>query len=159
MAVPMLREQDVDRLLGAGCLSVVGNYPWRQRSKKSWYKIEIDVMVQAPSPPNLRIVVSLSCLDNSKYTFVLLWNNVRVRALCVNGSHRNNHANTESWVCRTHKHRWTDNCHDRLAYTPTDITASDLQGQFVQFCQECGIRSEAFLAAIPSQQRGFFDDL
>jgi hypothetical protein len=86
-------------------------------------------------------------------------NGTRIRALCVNGSHTNRHTNTERWVRQMHKHKWTDRCMDRFAYTPEDITATDTQGQFAQFCAECGIACEAKLEDVPPFQGDMFDDL
>jgi hypothetical protein len=60
---------------------------------------------------------------------------------------------------QTHKHKWTDLCGDRFAYTPSDITAQDIQGQLAQFCSECDIDYAATIAAFPLLQGGFFDEL
>ena len=159
MAIAKVSETEVDTLLKSGCLTVSGSCTWKQGAEKSWFKSNIDVRVMVQKPPKLRIIVSVSFLDKSRYNFVLLWNNIRVRSLDVNGSHANHHTNDECWVHSTHKHRWTDKCHDRFAYTPTDITATDIPGQLAQFCAECGIDCSVKLAELPMATGGIFDDL
>jgi hypothetical protein len=158
MSSAQVQESDVDALLAAGVLSVDGHCPWRQDSDKSWFKAIVPVKVEGwEKPPVLRIVVSVSPEDQTRISFALLWQNrIRVRGLCMGGSHRNPHTDTARWVHQTHKHRWTDKCHDRFAYTPTDISASDPQGLLGQFCAECGIRCTATLEAIPPAQGGLY---
>lgn len=108
----------------------------------------------------MRIAVTASCLDSSRYTFALLWNKcIRVRALCIGGSHTNKHTNDERWFHKTHKHKWSDMCQERFAYSPTDITAADLQMRFVQFCAECGIACKAAIGPLPPTPKGLLDDL
>jgi hypothetical protein len=104
-------------------------------------------------------VISLNVAVQSRYDFTPLLDDKRVRALCVNGSHENRHTDDERWDCRTHKHRWTEVCNDRFAYTPTDITATDIEGQLRQFCTECGVDCAATLAPLPPAQQGLYDDL
>jgi hypothetical protein len=77
----------------------------------------------------------------------------------VAGSHQNRHTDAERWVCKTHKHKWTDECHDRFAYTPTDITADDAVGQLIQFCSECGITCDLNIPSVPSRTGDLYDDL
>jgi len=159
MAVPQAQEQQVNFLLASGTLSVEGSFTWKQSNEKSWYKVMIPVKCTATKPVAIRIVISVSYLDREQRNFVLLWNNnIRVRALCIKGNHGNKHTNDEEWIRRMHKHRWTDACHDRFAYTPTDITETTIQGILTQFCAECGIVCHATIAELSTQ--GFaFDDL
>jgi hypothetical protein len=159
MAVAQVREQDVEALLASGALSVTGAYTWQHSSHKSWIRAMLPVTVQRQKPPTLRIVATVPLQRLTRFNFVLLWNNVRVRGLCIEGSHTNRHTNDERWIHQTHKHRWSDVCQDRFAYTPTDITAVDAQGLLAQFCAECGIDCTATLAEVPEVQRGLYDDL
>ncbi len=161
MARAQVLQQDVDDLLQSGKLSVSGHYQWRRGAHKSWIRIEVPVSIEDPKAKDveLRIIVTASEPMPERRDFVLLWNNIRVRGLCIVGSHTNRHTNNETWVRRMHKHRWTDHCLDRFAYTPTDITAQDVQSQFSQFCAECGISCSASLANPPSAQGGLYDDL
>jgi hypothetical protein len=155
-------EKDVDALLqSVGKLSVQGHYHWKRTANKSWTRIDVPVVIEDKDikDVSLRISVSVSS-ETGKSDFALIWNgNICVRRLCVNGSHTNKHTNAERWIRRTHKHRWTDICMDRFAYTPTDITAVDLHGHFAQFCAECGISCSATLAPLPVTQGGLFDEL
>jgi hypothetical protein len=162
MARALLQQEDVDKLLQSGKLSVSGQYQWKRGSHKSWLKIQVPVNIEDPkvTDVNLRIVVSVSLTVLGKRDFSLIWNStIRVRGLCVSGNHTNRHTNAERWLRQMHKHKWTDQCLDRFAYTPTDITAEDVQGQFAQFCAECGITCSASLAELPSTQGGLYNDL
>jgi hypothetical protein len=159
MAVPQVEEVAVDALLSSDNLSVDGKFAWKQSNEKSWYKIVIPVKCEAKKVISLRIVVSVSSFNREYRTFALLWNNnIRVRALCMLGNHGNKHSNAETWIRRTHKHKWTDDCQDRFAYTPNDITETSVQGQLSQFCEECGIRSTATVADLPGHGI-YYDDL
>ncbi len=159
MSIPRVRATEVDVLLSSGRLVASGNYCWSQASKKQWYKVSIPVGVQGRKDINLRVVASVSFKDPARREFVLLWNNVRVRGLCILGSHDNRHTNAEKWLHQTHKHRWTDECHARFAYTPTDITADDAVGQLRQFCAECGIDCRWTLATPTRAEELYEDDL
>ena len=158
MAAPQVRERDVEALLAVGGLVVSGHYTWQQSSSKAW--LRMDLPVTGKKDVNLKVVVTVNRLEPSLYSFALLLNNAfRIRGLDVNGSHANKHTDRNKWAGQTHKHKWTDSCGDRFAYTPSDITAQDIQGQLAQFCSECGIRYAATLAAFPSLQGGLFDEL
>lgn len=158
MSAPQVRERDVEALFTDGGLVVSGAYVWQQSSSKAW--IRMDLPVTGKKGTNLKIVITVNRFDPSLYSFALLLNNAfRVRGLDVNGSHRNKHTNREKWVGQTHKHKWTDQCGDRFAYTPSDITAQDLQGQLAQFCSECGISYAATIAPFPLLQEELFNDL
>ncbi len=159
MAAPQVTEDAVNALLTSGKLSVSGSHKWKRGDNKCWGKIEIPVTIsdQSARDVSLRIVISISFADPDKRDFALLWNNIPVRRLCTAGNHTNRHTNGERWLRQMHKHRWTEHCLDRFAYTPTDITAMDLNAQFSQFCVECGIGCSATLAEIPSFQGGLFN--
>jgi hypothetical protein len=159
MAVAKASEHEVDSLVESGTLSVAGIYAWKIGDNKHWIKVVIPVKTNAKNL-SLRICITVNSQDDSRRNFTLLWNNcIRVRALCMEGSHSNKHTNAERWLSRTHKHKWTDKCQDRFAYTPTDLTASDVQSQLEQFCAECGIDCSATLASIPPLQKDLYDDL
>lgn len=82
-----------------------------------------------------------------KPTVYLMYENEHLRRLDVNGSHTNRTPDREQWRQRTHKHRWTEEHRDAVAYTPTDIpsvpfdgvTASHLREVFEAFLGECQI--------------------
>jgi hypothetical protein len=159
MAIPQVQEHEVESLLGSGKLVVKGEHHWKAASNKGWELVSIPVESKAGKPLSLRIIVSVNIRVRSLRNFSLIWNNnIRVRSLDVNGSHENKHTNSEKWLRKTHKHKWTDECQDRFAYTPTDITAHDVRGQFEQFCAECGIECNVALAEPPGQGR-LFDGL
>ena len=155
-------EKDVEALLqSSGKLSVQDHHLWKRKANKSWLRADIPILIDDKSIKDLSLKICISAsLETDKCDFVLLWNNENcVRRLCVNGSHVNKHTNTERWLRQTHKHKWTDICMDRFAYTPSDITALDIPGQLVQFCAECGIACTATLAPVPASQGELFDEL
>jgi hypothetical protein len=156
MALRSLRESDVDNLLARGGLSITGHWHWSRGANRGYAKIEIPVA----GHPSLRLYVTANVEEPGKASFVLSLNNAfRVRGLCMHGSHRNKHTNDEVWIDRTHKHRWTDRCNDRFAYTLTDITATGYSELLSEFCHECGIGCTATLDPAPEVEEGLFDDL
>ena len=161
MIASHIDEQAVNSLLGSGNLKVSGSHRWKRGDNKSWGKIEIPVenVDESARDVSLRIIVTISFANQDKRDFALLWNNAPIRRLCTAGSHANRHTNTERWLRQMHKHIWTEVCMDRFAYTPTDITVTDIQGQFSQFCTECGITCSATLAELPPIQGGLFDEM
>jgi hypothetical protein len=159
MPVALVNQKDVDDLVQSGKLSVTGPHRWNRGDNKNWAKIAIPVQIhdERLRTVNLRIVISVSHSNPEKRDFVLLWNNIPVRRLCIAGNHSNRHTDLQRWIRQTHKHTWTDHCLDRFAYTPTDITAEDINGQFDQFCAECGIDNSATLEPVPPIPGGLFD--
>jgi hypothetical protein len=148
MAVSQVLQADVDELLASGELSVSGHYSWREASNKAWIKIDIPVWSEARH--NLKICLSLNREEPSLYSFALIFNNAfRVRAVDFNGSHTNKHTDNNEWIGQTHKHKWTDKCNDRFAYTPTDITSLTLEDQLKEFCNECGIDCSVTIDPLP----------
>jgi len=77
----------------------------------------------------------------------------------VNGSHTNKHTDTNKWKNKTHKHRWTDVCHESWAYTPTDVKTSTLKEAFNSFCKECNIDFKGEFRALPGRQMTLFESL
>jgi hypothetical protein len=154
-------QNDVDNLLShEGSLAVVGVHRWKRGAHKSGARADVPIEIRDPMLRGvvLKIVITVS-YETDKRDFVLLWNNIPVRRLCINGSHTNKHTNTERWLRKTHKHKWTDHCLDRFAYTPTDITSDDVYGQFAEFCAECRIACEAKLGELPAHQGDLQDDV
>lgn len=154
-------QNDVDNLLKRdGTLTVTGDHKWKRGAHKSWARADIPVEISDTLLRGvmLKIVITVA-YETDKRDCVLLWNNIPVRRLCINGSHTNKHTNTERWTRRTHKHIWTDHCLDRFSYTPTDIPSEDVHGQFAEFCAECRIACEAKLGDLPPHQGDLQDDL
>ena len=79
-----------------------------------------------------------------KLTAYMMIHGQHIRRLDVNGSHRNRTPDREEWATRTHKHRFSEQHQDTVAYTPDDIpsipTADILgdhyRGAFEAFCGE-----------------------
>ena len=160
MPQAQVSASEVDALLQSGTLYVEGFHAWKQGANKAWCRLDAEVLSQDPTVKNVRLrIVATYSPATQKCDFSLLWNGTRVRALCINGSHTNRHTDSNRWLRQMHKHKWTDDCLDRFAYTPTDITAIDVNGQFAQFCQECGIACTATFGDIPATQGDLLDEL
>ena len=79
--------------------------------------------------------------------FVMIYNQ-QIRRLDVNGSDYNLTGDREVWVERTHKHRFSEQHQDAVAYTPDDIppvpkdnpTGDHYRGVFEAFCSEQNIK-------------------
>lgn len=80
--------------------------------------------------------------DIRNLAFALIWNGeARIYALDMAGRHRNPEP---PHVVGMHKHRWSDESLDTVAYVPADITAGADQPEAAwrEFCAEARIRHE-----------------
>lgn len=92
--------------------------------------------------------VQVITLKPWKLTAWLMIHNQHLRRLDVNGSHRNRVGDREEWIARTHKHTFSEQHQDTVAYTPCDIPAvptvdvvgHHYRGAFEAFCQEQAIK-------------------
>lgn len=147
MAVPQIREAQVDLLLREGKLRVEGDFVWHEGANKSWAKTEIPVRNNKSA--SLRLCITANQFFPGSYRFALLFNTtLRIRGMCVNGSHSNKHTNREKWQGQTHLHKWKDDCQDRFAES-TSIAGSTAQELLEKFCAECNIECSATLADTP----------
>jgi hypothetical protein len=151
-------KAEVERLLDVPGKRVAGFYKWTEKANVVWVSVDLPVNLPTDETRELRIAVNVA-LHDTRRTFLLLLDDHRVRALCIDGSHTNRVGNTDVWHCQTHKHTWRDDCGDRHAYTPTDITATNVQGLLEQFCQECNITCEAQLDTLPPIQGAIINDV
>lgn len=155
MAVPHIREAQVDLLLREGDLRIEGTHVWHESANRSWVKAEIPV--DNSKSASLRLTITANQELPNRFSIALLFNStLRIRGLCMEGSHSNKHTNKDKWIGELHKHKWSDDCQDRFAYTPTDITGTNIQEILEQFCAECGIQCSALLAEIPGHQPEMF---
>lgn len=151
MAVPQVREAQVDLLLRDGDLRIEGSYGWHEGANKSWLKI--DIPVQNKLGASLRLAISANQEIDNRIRIAMLFNTkLRIRGLCVNGNHSNKHTNKQKWTLETHWHRWTDDCSDRFAYDSTETSGMTPQETLTRFCDEVGIDCLVTLAEMPSHQ-------
>lgn len=149
MAVPQIREVQVDALLQYGGLKIEGEYVWQQSSNKFWLRIEIPV--HNTKSASLKLCITASQEFPERLRFALLYNTtVPIRRLCVDGSHSNKHTNRDKFLAQTHLHKWNDRCQDRLAVATT--IAGNVQEILEQFCEECNIQCLATIADRPTLQ-------
>lgn len=96
----------------------------------------------------LQLGVQVLPLKPWKLTAYLMVYGQHLRRLDVNGSHRNRTTEREEWAKRTHKHTFSEQHRDTVAYTPGDIpaiptagpTGQHYRGAFEAFCSEQSVR-------------------
>jgi len=122
----------------------------------SWHKCELNVRNRLKV--DLKLFINVNSKIPSLYSLSLILNNrYRIVGLDVNGSHTNKHTDTNKWKNKTHKHRWTDVCHESWAYTPTDVKTSTLKEAFNSFCKECNIDFKGEFRTLPGRQMTLFE--
>ena len=150
MAVPQIREVQVDALLLYGGLRIEGEHVWQVSPNKYWLRIEIPV--KNTKSASLKLCITACQEFPERCRFALLYNTtLPIRRLCIESSHSNKHTNRDKWVATTHLHKWTDRCQDRLAVATT-ISGASIQENLEQFCAECNIECLATIANMPSHQ-------
>ena len=153
MARIPLTEDEADRLVAAP-KTISGDLVWSHDVDRGWAKSELKVASELGV--DLRVYSNINMKEPSLFSFALLVNRVfRIRGLCINRGHVNKHTNNEKWWPGTHKHRWTDRCRDRFAYTPAESISSDVGEAFRQFCTECAITFDGQIRPLPPRQIGF----
>lgn len=84
------------------------------------------------------------------FSFVVVCNDTRIRALDIGKNHRNPDGQR---VGDKHKHRWTDEHVDRDAYVPQDITTgAPIDVVFREFLTECNIEFDGVFPRPPVAQ-------
>lgn len=153
MARVPLTESEADRIMHA-TKTIPGDLAWNYDSSEAWAKSELKVINTLGM--DLRIFANVNMNEPSLFTFALIANRAfRIRGLCVNRGHQNKHTNDEVWHPGTHKHRWTDICRDRFAYTPDERISGEIEEAFRQFCVECNVSFDGRVGPIPDRQLGF----
>jgi hypothetical protein len=150
MAVPQIREVQIEALFQYGGLQIEGEYMWQASPNKFWLRIEIPVRNTKSASLKLCITACQECPE--RFRFALLYNTtLPIRRLCAGLSHKNKHTNRDSWTTETHLHKWNDRCQDRFAVS-TEISTESIQEALEQFCAECNIECSATIADMPSHQ-------
>jgi hypothetical protein len=139
----MLPEANVERIFSEG-LVFEDDVRWTpQPSNRNW--LQFEGFLDSPSDTSLRLNMAVSILREERYRIIVRRGEQILRRLCVRGSHRNPLASSgETWIGKTHKHRWTEQFADKLAYTPPDIATptferSEYERVFRAFCKESNI--------------------
>lgn len=95
--------------------------------------------------PNSHLNLRLVGIKNAyahRYSFLLLLDDLRIRALDPFKIHINRNPHREK-IFPPHKHKWCDLYKDTIAYHPDDITdPSNIELTFMQFVKECNITME-----------------
>ena len=120
---------------------------WTTKQNEAWAEARLPIKAQWPG--SLELVITVNTALPSKYSMSIMLNQVRIKALDVNGSHSNKCTDKIIWAAQTHKHDWSDVCPDGHAYTPTDITGSTIADVLNQFCKECNIVFSGTFTPVP----------
>jgi hypothetical protein len=137
MAKPPITEKECNQILLIP-KNINNNVTWTSKVNKSWSTCKLPVQNNANL--SLDVYITVNNYELRKFSVVLLLNGIhRIRALCYSSSHINKCSDGKRWDCELHKHTWLDSCPGGHAYTPIDITGSNLGEVFIQFCEECNI--------------------
>jgi hypothetical protein len=130
---------------------IVGDLRWSEDEDHS-PAVEFRAEVQSAPGWPLFVRGSFNPLAQALSYTLILKTTGRIYALDMGKDHHNPACNQ---VGEKHKHRWNEQCRDKEAYVPADITAlaSDPLAVWQQFCQEAKITHEGELAAPPPLQK------
>lgn len=148
----MLSETEIDDLILNGSLRVTKNIVWRLKEGKRHFcfRIPVENSFQGKSY-DLKLVGTKNVHVNN-YSYILLLDNLRIRAFDPKGTHINRYPKRES-IKGPHKHKWRDQNMTSFAYVPNDITdPSNLRQTFLEFCKECEIIFTGTFALPPETQ-------
>lgn len=140
----MTAQQEVELILADRTKRIKGDIRWADDEYHSPARV-FRVSVLSGEEYPLRIAGRWNPRAG-KLSYVLLYRGLgRIYALDMGTRHRNP---TGEHVGETHKHSWTDQYQDKLAYIPRDITAPWDQPVEVwqQFCAEARIIHDGTLA-------------
>lgn len=133
----MIADQDIEALLADRTKQVQGDIAWRvDRDRPSTFIFRMPVLSKSNRP--LEIFGRWEP-GRGKLSYLLLYSGVgRIYALDMGVSHRNPGG---EFLEGLHKHRWTAEFRDGLAYEPSDITApwDEPVRVWEQFCAEAHI--------------------
>ena len=132
-------EADIEELFTHGQLTIRKDVKWRRKKGASHYEFVIPVENNFRGEMvNLTIMGTKNC-QTRDYSYCLLFNKQRIRALDPFKRHTNRFPKKER-IEGTHKHKWCDQINSSYAYKPTDITdETDMALTFQQFLKECSI--------------------
>ncbi len=131
---------------------VIGDLRWREDDDHS-PAVEFRAEVESDAGYPLFVNARYNHLAGTLSHTLIHRSTGRVYALDMGGDHHNPSCQR---VGELHKHRWTDQHADKLAYVPADITApsADPVAVWRQFCAEANITHMGQLSAPPPHQNG-----
>jgi len=150
MSIFNVTKSDCDKILSLP-KTINRDVRWSLKPNEAWAITTLPVKCQWPGNLELRITVNTEL--PSKYSMSILLNQVRIKALDINGSHSNKCTDKKIWAGQTHKHDWSDVCPDGHAYTPIDITGVTIETVLNEFCKECNIVFKGTYLPVPMNPR------
>ncbi len=142
-----LTHQEFEALLADGSKRVEGNLDWAEDEDHS-PSVEFRAEVKSDAGYPLFVRASYNALARTA-SFALIHRGVgRIYALDLGKDHHNPSCQN---VGEKHKHRYTEQCRDKEAYVPSDITAAvdDPVAVWKQFCAEALIAHNGTLYPPP----------
>jgi hypothetical protein len=150
----MIKQAEFEQIIADESKRIDGDIVWREDEDHS-PALEFRADVESDEGYPLVLKGSYNPFAGA-LSYTLIHRDVgRVYALDMGKDHRNP---SGELVGEKHKHRWNEPHRDRLAYVPTDITASLEQPAEVwsQFCAEAKIRHQGAMHDPPSIQKDPF---
>ena len=138
MPAARVTEADVLWVMGRS-LDIDGDVVGHPKQNAVWSEATMTVR-SARENGSLQIRLTYNFLTPDELSISILYREVRIRALDLSGSHRNEHTDTNRWIKQTHEHVWTDRCHGSWAVTPNPPSAAGFAITFRDFCARHGIR-------------------
>jgi len=110
---------------------------WTRKANDAWAEASWAVK-HDHSGVNLRVVATVNVQEPTRLSAVLLWNEVRVAAICSGRSHRNDHTDRNVFRGIAHEHVWTDLCNGSWCRAVDEVTGS-LADAIAYLCKTYGI--------------------
>jgi hypothetical protein len=150
----MLSQDEFEAILSDPTKQIEGDILWREDDDHS---PTVEFRAEIISEPGYPLVVKGSYNPLAPaLSYVIIHRNVgRIYALDLGKDHRNP---TGERVGEKHKHRWREDCRDKWAYVPPDVTALVTEPLEVwqQFCIESNIIHTGKLNRPPPYQPDLF---
>ena len=149
-----MTQQEFEAILTDATKRIEGHIRWVMDEDRSPAR-EFRAAVLSESDYPLFVVGRRNSLSG-KLSYTLVYRGIgRIYALDLGIDHHNPICDM---VGDRHKHYWTDQYRDKMAYEPKDITGSLDRPTEVwkQFCAEAGIEHQGRMYAPPASQRELF---
>ncbi|MGD0768071.1 MAG: hypothetical protein ABSB42_07730 [Tepidisphaeraceae bacterium] len=150
-----LTKPEFEAILSNSTKTIVGDITWSEDEDHS-PSVEFRAEVESDVGWPLFIKGSYNRLIGALTFAVISKTEGRIYALDLGKDHRN--PDTGQLIGEKHKHAWTEEYRDKVAYVPPDITepATNPRAVWTQFCQEAKIRHRGQLQPVPALQSELF---
>lgn len=150
-----LAQAEFEAILDNNSKRIAGDIEWTEDEDHS-ASVEFRVELETDAGWPLFVIGSYNRLIHALTFAVISRVDGRIYALDMGKDHRN--ADTGNLVGPVHKHRWTEEFRDKIAYVPPDITEPPTRPTEVwnQFCEEAKILHDGVLRQVPQIELELF---